>query len=264
MVRQPDRKPRLRDTVFTSGWLFADLLLALAVLFLAANTIGIKIPPPPPPKLVVTPVRLEPTNSNCTVRFSRRQCTVALTETADSLGNVNWTASSDISTGLVFSPESGFLSPGKSVNLQISHIPCENDSFTFSGSRGEIPTNPVRVLWQCQGRLESSSRQIILQNVDYNGLLNGSSQAIGNFKHGIEGQSILKGNSVGLAIVYGGAPTVNDIGQAYNIGGKVESILKGLVNDGFVAFQRASYYGPLYSLGTSLSFIEIDVYLFIQ
>src|SRR2546421_776587 len=261
MMRQPDRKPRLRDTVFTSGWLFADLLLALAVLFLAANTIGIKIPPPPPPKLVVTPVRLEPTSSNCTVRFSRRQCTVALTETADSLGNVNWTASSDISTGLVFSPESGFLSPGKSVNLQISHIPCENDSFTFSGSRGAIP---VRVLWQCQERLDFSYQKITLHNVDYNGLLNGSSQAIGNFKHGIEGQSVLKGNSVGLVIVYGGALTVNDIDQAYNIGGKVISILKGLVNDGFVAFQRASYYGPLYSLGTSPTFIEIDVYLFIQ
>ena len=264
MIRQPDRKPRLRDTVFTSGWLFADLLLALAVLFLAANTIGIKIPPPPPPKLVVTPVRLEPTSSNCTVRLSRRQCTVALTETADSLGNVNWTASSDISTGLVFSPESGFLSPGKSVNLQISHIPCENDSFTFSGSRGEIPSNPVRVLWQCQERLEFSYRQIILQNVDYNGLLNGSSQAIGNLKHVIEGQSILKGNSVGLAIVYGGAPTDNDIGQAHKIGEKVISILQGLVNDGFPAFQRASYYGPLHVFGNPPTTIAIDVYLFIQ
>src|SRR5881628_3688471 len=120
MIRQPDRKPRLRDTVFTSGWLFADLLLALAVLFLAANTIGIKIPPPPPPKLVVTPVRLEPTSSSCTVRLNQRQCTVKLTETADSLGNVNWTARSDISAGLVFSPESGLLLPGKSVSLQIS------------------------------------------------------------------------------------------------------------------------------------------------
>lgn len=263
-MRQPDRKPRLRDTVFTSGWLFADLLLALAVLFLAANTIGIKIPPPPPPKLVVTPGRLQPTSSNCTVRLNQRQCTVRLTETADSLGNVNWMARSDISTGLIFNPESGLLSPGKSVNLQISHIPCENDSFTFSGSRGEIPSNPVRVLWQCQERLDFSYQKITLHNVDYNGLLNGSSQAIGNFKHGIEGQSVLKGNSVGLVIVYGGALTVNDIDQAYNIGGKVISILKGLVNDGFPAFQRASYYGTLYGLGTLPTTIVIDVYLFIR
>ncbi len=33
--------PRVHDTVLLSGWLFADLLLALAILFLAANTNGI-------------------------------------------------------------------------------------------------------------------------------------------------------------------------------------------------------------------------------
>src|SRR5713101_924278 len=109
MMRQPDGKPRVRDTVFMSGWLFADLLLALAVLFLAANTIGIKIPPPPPPKLVVTPTRLDPTSSNCTGGLSKLRCTVILTETADSQGNMNWTAGSDISTGLIFTPVSGFL-----------------------------------------------------------------------------------------------------------------------------------------------------------
>lgn len=261
MIRQPDRKPRLRDTVFTSGWLFADLLLALAILFLAANTIGIKIPPPPPPKLVVTPVSLKSTSSNCTVKLNQRQCTVSLSETADSVGNVNWTARSDISTGLVFSPASGPLSPGKSVNLQISHIPCENDSFSFSGSRGAIP---VRILWQCQERLNFSYQKIMVQNVDYIGLLNGSSQAISNFKHDIESRSIFKGSSVGLAAIYGGAPTDNDIGQADNIGVKVISILKGLIKDGFPAFQRASYYGPLYAFGYSPSTVQIDVYLFIQ
>lgn len=247
-----------------SGWLFADLLLALAVLFLAANTIGIKIPLPPPPKLVVTPTRLDQTSSNCTGGLNKPRCTVILTETADSQGDVNWKVGSDISTGLIFTPASGFLSPGKSVDVQISHIPCENDSFTFSGSRGAIP---ARILWQCtppQERLDFSYRKIILQNVDYNGLLNGSSQAIDNLKHSIEGQSILKGKSVGLAVVYGGAPTDNDIPQAYQIAGKAISISQGLVHDGFSAFQRASYFGPLYSLGTPPTIIEIDIHLFIQ
>lgn len=36
----------------SAGWLFADLLLVLAMLFLAANTMGIHPPPPPVP---VTP-----------------------------------------------------------------------------------------------------------------------------------------------------------------------------------------------------------------
>lgn len=41
-MRRPDRRFRMRDTVLLSGWLFADLLLALAVIFLSANTVGVK------------------------------------------------------------------------------------------------------------------------------------------------------------------------------------------------------------------------------
>ncbi len=40
----------------TAGWLFADLLLVLAMLFLAANTMGIHPPPPPTPTPTPTPV----------------------------------------------------------------------------------------------------------------------------------------------------------------------------------------------------------------
>ena len=187
-MRQPERKPRVRDTVFMSGWLFADLLLALAILFLAANTIGIKIPPPPPPKLTITPARLDPTSPNCTGVVSQPQCTVTLTETADSQGDLNWTAQSDISSGVVFSRANGLLTPGKSINIQISHLLCENNSLTFSGSRGTIP---VRILWQCtppQERLDYNYQKLYLQNVNYNGLLNNSLQAINNLKHDIEGR----------------------------------------------------------------------------
>ena len=48
-----NRGPRMRDTALLSGWLFADLLLALAVIFMAANTIGIK--PKPIPTVTPTP-----------------------------------------------------------------------------------------------------------------------------------------------------------------------------------------------------------------
>lgn len=265
MMRQPDRKPRVRDTVFMSGWLFADLLLALAVLFLAANTIGIKIPPPPPPKLTVTPIRLGPTSSNCTGGLSQSQCKVILTETADSQGDLNWTAGSDISTGLAFTPASGPLSPGKSINILISHITCENDSITFAGSRGAIP---VRILWQCtppQERLDFSFQEKKFTNVDTDGLINGSSQAINDFKRMIKGWSILQGRSVGLVIIYGGAPDSSTISidHAYQIVDTVKSILQGLMKDGFPAFQRASYYSPLYLLHAQRSEVDIDVYLFL-
>lgn len=265
-MRQPDRKPRVRDTVFMSGWLFADLLLALAVLFLAANTIGIKIPPPPPPKLAITPTRLDPTSPSCKGGVSQPQCTVTLTETADSRGNLNWTAQSDISTGVVFTPSNGILSPGKSINIQISHLTCENNSLTFSGSRGAIP---VRLLWQCipkQERLDFNIQTLTITDVNYNGLLNNSSQAISDLKHEIERWPILKGRSVGLAIVYGGALTPNDATQAQQIGEKVVNILQSLDQDGFQAFKRASYYGNghLYNIHTQPSTVQIDVYLFIQ
>ncbi|HEU5376620.1 MAG TPA: hypothetical protein VFV38_14375 [Ktedonobacteraceae bacterium] len=56
-MRQPGRNRRfqMRDTMLLSGWLFADLLLALFVIFLSANTVGVKpqpIPTPTPTALV--------------------------------------------------------------------------------------------------------------------------------------------------------------------------------------------------------------------
>src|SRR5947209_782920 len=54
-MRRPDRRFRMRDTVLLSGWLFADLLLALVVIFLAANTVGVKPQPIPTPTPTPTP-----------------------------------------------------------------------------------------------------------------------------------------------------------------------------------------------------------------
>jgi hypothetical protein len=48
-------RPRTQNTVLLSGWLFADLLLALAVIFMAANTVGIKPKPIPTPIPTVIP-----------------------------------------------------------------------------------------------------------------------------------------------------------------------------------------------------------------
>lgn len=269
-MRQPNRKPRVRDTVFMSGWLFADLLLALAVLFLAANTFRVKPPSPPPPKLEVTPMSLDPMSPNCTGRISQPKCTVTVGETASSQGNVNWTASSDMSNTVNFIPASGTLSPGKSVTLTISIIPCQNGSFTFSGSGGAIP---VTILWHCTApveRLELTPHRFTLTVHDVNGLLTSSSQDQ-DIKSQVISQPALQRRSVGLVIAYGGAPTDAGISQAQNIALKIYAILKDLAkeSDG-VAFQRASYYvsrnghGGLYTLGNDPSVVEVDVYLFQQ
>jgi biopolymer transport protein ExbD len=54
---RPRRRFRMRDTMLLSGWLFADLLLALFVIFLSANTVGVKPQPIPTqiPTVAVVP-----------------------------------------------------------------------------------------------------------------------------------------------------------------------------------------------------------------
>ena len=177
------RRPQVKDTIMMSGWLFADLLLALAILFLAANTVGAKVQPiptpTPTPMVVVTP-------------------TLTLTPTQEP-------------------------------------------------------------------RLDFNPQRIVLTGIDYNGLLNGSQQAIDDVKQKLRSQSVLQGRSVGLAIVYDGAPSDGDIQQADRVDGKIYDILKGLGGENF-AFQRSSYYDqdPLYTLGDTPDRVTIDVYLFKQ
>src|SRR5947199_3914544 len=120
--------PRVRDTVLLSGWLFADLLLALAVLFLVANTAGIKLAPVLPPILIVNPTILDANANtpNCIGGTSAPQCTVTIEESRASEGDITWTVSSDISNSIKYSINTGKLSPGQSTKLTISAIPCQN------------------------------------------------------------------------------------------------------------------------------------------
>jgi hypothetical protein len=54
MQRRPNRRLHMTDTVLLSGWLFADLLLALAVIFLTSTNV-IAVRPIPTPTPTVTP-----------------------------------------------------------------------------------------------------------------------------------------------------------------------------------------------------------------
>lgn len=87
--------------------------------------------------------QLDNTSSYCTYNGTTYSCTVTLTETAASTGNLQWTSSSSLS-GVNFNPGSGTLSPGQTVPVIISNIPCSNGTFTFSGGM-----SPVTILWFC-------------------------------------------------------------------------------------------------------------------
>lgn len=181
MMRQPNRRPRVRDTVLLGGWLFADLLLGLAVIFLAANTIGVKIIPTPTP----TP--------------------------------------------------------------------------TPTATPSPTPTPKPTVL----PRLELSAHEFTINIADRNALLSNSQDAVNQVIHQVKAQPFLQGRNVGLVIAYGWATDDSQIATAQAIANKIYSILGNLGQRGDPLFNRASFYKPLYVLGTpNNNSAVIDVYLF--
>lgn len=267
---------RTRDTVLLSGWLFADLMLGLAVLFLVANSAGITLKPPAPPTLIVTPPVLD-ANANpskCTGGLLAPQCTVTVQESQGSEGAITWNVKSDINDNIIkYSvPSDDFsLSPGKSVQLTISAIPCQNGSFTFNATRtsDKTPVSPVIVSWHCvpvavkPERLDFNYQRFSLSISDVNAFVNGNSLD-DNVRQQVKDTQILQGKNVGLAIVYGGTPDTVYISQAQAVATKVYSILGSLTQYNFSAFARSSYYVPLYTLGPPQSRVDVDVYFLIR
>ncbi len=64
----------------------------------------------------------------------------------DQAATVNWSVSDDNNLGVSFSPPSGTLSASNTpVSITISNIPCQSDTFTFSGTGA----NAATVNWSC-------------------------------------------------------------------------------------------------------------------
>ncbi len=277
---------RSNEPFLLSGWLFADLLLALAVLFLAANTATIQ---PVPPILNVTPTSLDINNHtpNCTLQTlpdgtSIAQCTVSIAEEKGSKGDLNWSVSSDIGDSIKYTIDnqattSGRLSPGQQKTLTISAIPCQNGSFTFQakpadGSNTSI--NSRTVMLKCKTpkeRLDFNYQTFQLTVNDVNALLSGNSQDQ-NIKQQIMNIPGIRNKSVGLAAVYDGARNDDQIQQAQQVAQKIYSIMGSMGRDGFHSFDRSSFYRsnafdsvsrrPLYNLGDPPEKVQVDVYFF--
>ena len=96
----------------------------------------------PPPAWTVSPTKLDVINCSGSSTWT---CNVTLTEDAHSQVGITWSPGSDQSK-VSFSPPGGTLSPGKSVQVTISSIPCSNAKFTFTGSGG---AQPLTALWNC-------------------------------------------------------------------------------------------------------------------
>jgi len=173
MKRSP-REEFKGSFIFSAGWLFADMLLALAMVFLAANTFAVRPPPAIPPTPTPTP------------------------------------------------------------------------------KATATPRTPPR--------LEQGYHRFTI-TVDSNGLLNNNPNASNDVIRQVKAQGFLRGRRVGLIIVYGGAPGVNQIGQAETIANKVYDILLNLGRHD-LTFANTSRYDPLYILGGNINSVSIDIFLF--
>ena len=251
------RQKSILDTVLLSGWLFADLLLGLMIIFFAS------IPGAPPRfiELNVTPNELD--QSRCTGIYGAMQCTVQLTETGFSQGAVKWTANTDMNKSVTFSPASGVLNPGRSVTITISNIPCQNGAFIFNNSG---TSNAIISQWQCAQlpeRLEHNFCRLFINDQDPNKFSSDLQFAKSVLEPQINNQKFLQGRQIGIVIAYGGATTINDIGTGVDMATNTYQVLQDMARKGPL-FQKASYYEPLFSLNYHSDKVIIDVYLVIR
>lgn len=284
-MSQRNNPYHVRDTTLLTGWLFADLLLGLMMIFLVTIPHIPSPPPPPPPVLTVSPNSLMQGTMPCTADNSR--CTVMVGETLDSQGDLHWTTSSDMNDihntkiQVKFSPAEGDLLPGQEISVTITNFPCQNGSFTFRGSRGAVS---VTISWQCKPQsvlLDLNPNNFILTVNSPSQFANGDTSQDQDIKNQVMSQSFLRGRRVGLVIAYGGALGGNQlITQAQNIAKHIYTILHSLANNGSdigKAFQGADYYvtptgpplpsgppQPLFNLDLDPHTVEVQVYLFTQ
>lgn len=126
------------------------------------------------------------------------------------------------------------------------------------------PTLAVTPTPTPEPRLDFNYHRFTLTNVDFNGILGNKSSAVNTVEQFLNNQAVLRNRSAGLVIVYDGAPSDADIGDAQTIAQAVmNNVLKVMGRHGPL-FQRTSYYNPLYLFGPDHSTVVIDVYLFTQ
>ncbi len=168
--------------------------------------------------------------------------------------------------------------PGKTERVTITNIPCQNGSFTFSGSDPRVV--PATILWQC------SAKKLELNNpMNFNITVSNPAMFTSltytsedqNIKNQVMKKTFLAGKRIGLVIAYGGANdgTGGDslAGQGSDDAIHVYRILQNLANDRSAigqAFIGAQYYyvpnanpqQALFSLNLQPGTILIEVYLF--
>ncbi len=255
------------DTVQLSGWLFADLLLGLMIIFFVSVP-GKQDPPPIIPVLQVSPAILSP--DKCTGSIGNMQCTVSLQEPATSVGDVSWTATSDISDKVVFNPASGTLSPGgKPATIIISSIACNNGSFTFSGAGTGANSGkayPVAASWHCSpppkpcNAIEQNSKSLTIVVPQPDALRNSDANQQAAVRQNIQNDKTLKslqGRRAGFVLSFGGS-----IGSSPNNGNDVADSVNQLLRQALPDMFSGAAFRSYHDLSQSYGTVSVEIFLF--
>jgi hypothetical protein len=151
---EPGKQQMVRVTVDTSQLTPSSKAYTTSLTFssnkgsqIVSITVTVSSQPPPPKRVPiwsVDPMNLDPSNSMCVNKGDTWTCTVTLREDTSSLGNINWSPTSNL--GATFNPPGGQLMPGGPQRVTISSIYCQNNTFTFYGAEDETP---IIISWSC-------------------------------------------------------------------------------------------------------------------
>jgi FlaG/FlaF family flagellin (archaellin) len=102
--------------------------------------------PTPTPMLVITPtsIGIPGDGTNCSSYLSPVTCTVTLSESSSSQSSLNWNTSNG-GTDATFSPSSGILSPGQTIQVTITTSYCGRSLALYF----EASWNTVTVTYSC-------------------------------------------------------------------------------------------------------------------
>lgn len=251
----------MRNTVLLSGWLFADILLGLMVIFMVSLPGSV---PPKPPQLVVSPMELSPNSPACNNDLANLRCVLTVKETAGATLSVKWRIQNDFSQDVRYSLSSGILQPAQSVNITITSITCQNGSFIFSGAASLVPVIVQLSCTPAQQRLERVFCRIKVNDIDPDKFSKDGHFAESTLLPQINALTWLQGREVGLVIATGGVDNIDvDADRGTQMAAQAYRALQDMSKHGPL-FAHASYYSPFFTTVFNSSYVIVDVYLVVR
>ncbi len=250
-----------RNTVLLSGWLFADLLLGLMVIFMVSLPGSV---PPKPPQLVVSPMKLSPTSAACNNDVANLRCTLTLSESVGATRSMKWSIQNDFSQDVRYSVSGGTVQPGQSVDITITSITCQNGSFILSAGTSLVPVIVPLSCIPAQQRLEQVFCRVKVNDMDPDRFSKDWHFAESILQPQINALPWLQGREAGLVIVTGGTDNIDvDASRGTQMAAQAYQALQDMGKHGPL-FSNASYYSPFFTTVFNSHAVIVDIYLVVR